>query len=150
MERLAIVLALAVVAVVVALWLQQRRRPTAQPTPTAWAVPAHLERRDFDRPDAPWLVVAFTSETCDACASVWQRAQVLESGEVAVQNVEAARRRDLHGRYRIDAVPLVLVVDQQGDVRWSRVGPVTASDLWGALAEVREPGVVPPGCSAAD
>jgi hypothetical protein len=148
MERLGIVLVLAAVAVAVALWLQ-RRRPTAQPTTTAWAVPTHLERRDFERPSAPWLVVAFTAESCEVCAGVWQRAQVLESREVAVQNVEATRQRDLHQRYRIDAVPMVLVVDEEGDVRWNRVGPVTASDLWGAMAEARQPGALPPGCSAA-
>jgi hypothetical protein len=147
MERLAIVVGLAVVAVAVALWLQ-RRRPTAEPTTAARGVPQHLARADFERPNAPWLVVAFTSETCDVCASVWQRAHVLESDEVAVQNVEAKADRELHQRYRIDAVPMVVVADEQGDVRWNCVGPLTASDLWGALAEVRRPGTVPPDCSA--
>ena len=71
------------------------------------------------------------------CASVWERAQVVDSGEVAVQNVEAKADKRLHERYRIDAVPLLVIVDAEGVVRRHFLGPVSAADLWGALAELR-------------
>ena len=58
----------------------------------------------------------------------------LESVEVAVQNVEARTGRDLHQRYQIDAVPLVVVADGTGAVRAHLLGPTTAAELWGALA----------------
>ena len=44
------------------------------------------------------------------------------------------------------AVPLLLLVDPIGSVRRSFVGEPSATYLWSALAELREPGSVPPGC----
>jgi len=35
-------------------------------------------------------------------------------------------------------VPSVIVADRDGVVRASFVGPVTAADLWAAVAEVRD------------
>ena len=136
MVRLLIVAALALAAVGVALVLQ-RRRPRADLGPPQWHIPDALDRHDFDRPDAPWLVVEFSSATCEACAAVWERVRPLESVEVAVQNVEARTGRDLHLRYRIDAVPLVVVADGTGAVRAHLLGPTTAAELWGTLAELR-------------
>ncbi len=66
---------------------------------------------------------------------------------MAIQEVEAVADKDLHQRYGVDAVPLVVVADAGGVVRRSFVGPPTATDLWAALAELREPGSVPPGCT---
>jgi hypothetical protein len=144
MDRLLVVAVLVVVAVIAAVVLQ-RRRPDA-PTGGDWAVPAQLDRADFDRPSAPWLVAVFTSATCESCESVWERAQPLESPQVAVQHAEVRERADLHKRYAIDAVPTLVVADAEGVVRASFVGPVNATDLWGTLAELREPGSVPPSC----
>ena len=76
--------------------------------------PAQVDRADFARPDAPWLVAVFTSATCSTCAGVWERAQPLASDAVAVQEVEHGRDRALHDRYGIDAVPATLVVDADG------------------------------------
>jgi len=127
--------------------LVQRRRPDA-PVRTGWSVPQQLDRRDFDRPDAPWLVAVFTSATCDTCGSVVEVARPLESQAVAFQEVEAGDRRDLHNRYAVDAVPMVLLVDGVGVVRDHHLGPVTATHLWGSLAELRQPGSTPDGCTA--
>ena len=126
MVRLLIVAALALAAVGAALVLQ-RRRPRADLGPPQWHVPDVLDRHDFDRPDAPWLVVEFSSATCEACAAVWERVRPLESVEVAVQKVEARTGRDLHLRYQIDAVPLVVVADGTGAVRAHLLGPTTAA-----------------------
>jgi len=144
MERLLLAAVLVAVAVVVAMVLQ-RRRPDA-PTQPAWTVPAQLDRNDFARPDAPWLVAVFTSATCSTCAGVHEKASVLASDAVAVDDVELSARRDQHDRYGIDAVPTLVVADADGVVRASFVGPVTATDLWAAVAEAREPGSTPPGC----
>jgi hypothetical protein len=146
MERLAIVAILAVVAGLVALVLQ-RRRPPAEPSQLEWSVPGQIDRRDFARPDAPWLVAAFTSSTCETCADVWKRVQVLDSDEVVAEDVEVRQRAAVHKRYRIEAVPLVVVADRDGVVRWHCFGPLSATDLWGALAGLRDPGVLPPDCA---
>lgn len=148
MERLLVVLVVAAVAVVVAL-VVQRRQPAA-PVATGYHVPGQLHRRDFDRPDAEWLVVVFTSSTCSSCAGVWDKVRVLESDAVATQEVEVSAHRELHDRYRIDGVPTTVVADPDGVVRASFLGPATATDLWAALAELREPGSVPDGCGSHD
>ena len=145
MERLLIAVVLVVVAGTVALVLQ-RRRPDAPTAPQQYSVPSQLDRADFRRPVAPWLVVVFTSRTCASCHGTWEKAQLLECDEVAVQEVEVLESPDLHRRYQIDGVPLVVIADRSGVVRASFVGPPTSTDLWATVAELREPGSVPDGC----
>ena len=146
MDRLLLLVLVAATAGTLA-HLVQRRRPNA-PVRTGWSVPQQLDRRDFDRPDAPWLVAVFTSATCDTCGSVVEVARPLESQAVAFQEVEAGERRDLHDRYAVDAVPMVLLVDGVGVVRDHHLGPVSATHLWGSLAELRQPGSTPDSCDA--
>jgi hypothetical protein len=146
-ERVVLVVVLAAVAVAVAV-VVQRRRAVPAPTNTSHTLPDRVDRRDFERPEAPWLVAVFTSATCDTCAGVWGRAGPLASDEVAVQQVEAVADRELHGKYRITAVPGVVVADGAGVVRARFLGPVTATDLWATLAELRAPGTLPAeGCA---
>ena len=141
MERVLIAAVIVVVAVVVAL-VARRRRPDA-PTQPGRAVPTQLDRADFERPDAPWLIALFTSATCHTCAEVVAKAAVLASDDVAVEPIEWPTRKALHERYKIDGVPLLLIADSAGVVRRSFAGPVSASDLWAAVAAARdEP---PPG-----
>jgi thioredoxin-related protein len=147
--QLLIVVALVVVAVAVAAVLQRRDVDPPEQGPS-WAVPVQLDRADFARPDAPWLVVLFSSSTCLACEGTWEKVQVLEAPAVAVQRLDAVDERALHQRYGVDAVPMVLLADASGEVRRSFVGEPTATDLWAALAELREPGSVPPGCGDHD
>lgn len=146
MAQILVVLVLLAASVGVATLLR-RRGADAPEQGASWAVPAQLDRADFDRPSAPWLVTVFSSATCLSCQGTWAKAQVLASDEVAVQEVEAVERKDLHDRYGVDAVPMVLVADAAGTVVRSFVGPPTATDLWAALAELREPGTVPPSCT---
>ncbi len=145
MDRVIIAVVLVAVAVGVAAWLQ-RKRPDAPTQPTSWTVPSQLDRDDFVRPDAPWLVVVFTSATCASCGGVHQKVALLESDTVATQDAEAVADRALHDRYGIDAVPTLVIADAEGIVRASFVGTVTAADLWATMADLREPGSVPPGC----
>ena len=140
MDRLVLAVILVGVAVAVAVVLQ-RRKP-APPSDREWTIPTQLDRRDFARPDSPWLVAVFTSSTCDTCAVVWEKAVALDAGSegpVCVQQLEAIAEAEIHRRYGIDAVPLVLIVDAEGVVRRDFLGPVTATDLWAAVAEVRNP-----------
>lgn len=136
MDRLLIAAALVVVAVGVALVLR-RRRPDP-PTQPRWSVPAQLDRHDFSRPEAAWLVAVFTSSTCGSCGELVDKAAALASEAVEVQEVEFLACRELHERYGIDAVPTVVMADHEGVVRGSFVGPVSAADLWAKVAEVRE------------
>lgn len=141
------VVVIAVVAVVVAVVLQRRQRPAA-PTPTGYNVPDQLDRNDFARSEAPWLVAVFTSATCGTCAGVWEKARLLESDAVATQELELKAARELHDKYAIDGVPATVVADAEGVVRASFLGPVTATDLWATLAELRAPGTLPAdGCN---
>jgi hypothetical protein len=140
--QIAIAVAVAAIAVGVA-WVLQRKRATQAPTQGGWAVPRQLDRADFARPEAPWLVVVFSSSTCHSCEDMVRKARVLESPAVAVQDVEATAQAGLHKRYRIDAVPISVVADSFGVVRAAFVGPASATDLWAALAEVRQPGSSP-------
>jgi len=138
-----ILTALAVVAVAVVVGLVLRRRRVVQaPTQPAVVVPAQLDRADFAAP-TPWLVAVFSSATCDSCADVVRKAKVLASPEVTVIDVEYSASKALHRKYDIQAVPIVAIVDPDGVVQAGFAGPVTATDLWAAVAEARHPGTSP-------
>lgn len=114
-----------------------RRRKDA-PIQSDYALPSQVDRADFAQPSTQWLVAVFTSATCNTCADVEAKALVLESRSVAVHIAEFGTQRALHERYKIDAVPTLLFIDSEGVVRQSFLGAVTATDLWAALARVRE------------
>jgi hypothetical protein len=138
-----VIVALAVVVVAGAVGLVLRRRQAVEaPTQPRYDIPAQLDRADF-APGVPWVVVVFTSATCTTCADVKAKAQVLASGQVAVVEAEYTASRHLHTKYDIQAVPILAVADADGVVRAGFAGPVTATDLWAAVAEARDPGVSP-------
>ena len=137
-------LAAGLIAVVAAIALVlQRKRRVDPPTQTNHEVPAQLDRKDFESMATEWLVVTFTSATCHTCADVKRKAAVLACRDVGVVDVDYTTDADLHRRYKIDAVPLLVIADRDGVVRASFLGPVTATDLWAACAEVRHPGSSP-------
>lgn len=142
MERLVVALVIVAVVGVIAVVARRRRMPDV-PTQRSFSAPEQLDRNDFARPDAPWLVVVFSSATCEVCRGVIAKATVLESSEVAVVEVEYAAERSLHERYSIDAVPTVVIAGSDGVVVASFLGPMSATDLWAAVAEAREPGSTP-------
>ena len=84
----------------------------------------------------------FTSDTCSTCADVVAKAAVVRSDEVTVTTVSFQGRPDLHQRYDVDAVPCLVIADGDGVVHGGFLGPVTATDLWAAVAEAREPGSI--------
>jgi thioredoxin-related protein len=133
MSRVVIALVLIAVVVVVALVLQ-RRRPQP-PTQSRWAVPSQLDRNDFDRPDAPYLVAVFTSATCASCEGARAKASVLASRNVAFQELSYQTRKDLHERYAVETVPMILVADADGVVTASFIGTPPAAELWASVGD---------------
>lgn len=136
----AVVLVLAVGAGLVL----RRRRQVSAPTQPPLVVPAQLDRTDFPQAaNAAWMVAVFSSASCHTCADVTRKAAVLASRDVAVVEVEYTASTALHRKYDIQAVPIVAVVDAAGVVHRGFAGPVTATDLWAAVAEARDPGTTP-------
>ncbi len=136
MIRFVIVGVVVVIALLANLW--QRKRQVDAPTQGATEVPSQIDRSDFVRPDAPWVVLAFTSATCQTCSDIERKVRVLETNSVAIQILEYTAQRELHERYKIDAVPTVLMADANGVVQANFLGPVSATDLWAALARARD------------
>jgi hypothetical protein len=136
---LRIVVAVAVFAVAAgAAWWFERRRKPAGPARGRDIVPQQLNRADFDRPDAPWLVALFTSAHCDSCHGLLDKALPLASDEVAVVEIEFTQHRDLHRRYGIEAAPILVVADADGVTQASFIGAFDAPELWAKVAEVRD------------
>jgi hypothetical protein len=132
-----LLLACSIVLVASAVALVLRRRGRDVPTQPTHVVPTQLDRADFARPEAPWLVAVFSSATCQTCTSVVVAAMAAASDDVAVDDVEYGARCALHQKYAVDAVPCVVIADIAGVVRASFLGPVTAAALAAALADVR-------------
>jgi hypothetical protein len=141
--QLAIAVGVLAAAGVIA-WVLRRGKPEAPPR-DAYPVPRQLDRDDFPRADAPWLVVYFSSATCASCQGLGPKVAVLESFDVAVCELSFEEERDLHERYDIAAIPMVLVVDAHGVVQRAFAGATSATDLWAAVAEARHPGSTPEG-----
>ena len=142
MTQLLIAVAVLVAALAVGAVLR-RRSVVDAPTQPVFSAPAQLDRADFVDGGAPWLVAVFSSASCKACADVARKAQVLAGAEVAVVDVEYSASAALHRKYHVDAVPIVVIADHAGVVRASFVGPMSATDLWAAVAEARNPGSSP-------
>jgi hypothetical protein len=134
--RIAIGVVILAAVGLLAWWLQ--RRPPAPPPRDAYPVPQQLDRNDFPRPAAAWLVALFSSTDCDSCQGLGAKLLALESADVATVELEAHEHSDLHGRYALAAIPTTVIADHEGVVRKSFVGAFTATDLWAAVAELRD------------
>jgi hypothetical protein len=143
MIRVLIVLGTAILAVGTG-WFVRRRTDVA-PTQVGGMYPTQLDRADFSD-SRDWLAVAFTSATCNTCADVEAKLRALESRHVGVHVVEYSANKALHRKYDVDSVPCVVIADTSGVVRSGMVGPVSATDLWAAMARVRD-GVETGDCS---
>lgn len=139
MERVLLALAVMVVAAVVAEVVRRRRR-FDPPTQPRRELPSQLDRSDFE--GSGWLVAVFTSDTCSTCADVVHKAEVVACDDVTVSIASFQQRREVHERYDIDAVPCLVIADGDGVVHGGFLGPVTATDLWAAVADAREPGSI--------
>ncbi len=127
-----------IVATFAALYFARLRR-VSETSPTLYDPPSKVERNDFADCQADTLVVLFTSRVCDSCLNVSKKASVLRSSSVDVVNVEYEdpQGKKLHSKYQIEAVPTLIVCDANGVTQKAFVGPVTATDLWAAVASAR-------------
>jgi hypothetical protein len=138
-----VVIAVLILATVGAVAFVMRRRPPEAPPRDVHPVPKQLDRADFPRPDATWLVALFSSTTCDSCHGLGDKLAPLESADVAVCDIDFEREREIHRRYELAAIPTTVIADHDGVVRRAFVGAFTATDLWAAVAELRAPGTSP-------
>jgi hypothetical protein len=139
--RIGIAAAVLLVAALVAWWLRRRRPQPPSRAPSL--VPRQLDRHDFARPEAPWLVAYFSSAMCASCQGLGPKVKVLESVHVVTHETSWETDRALHERYEITALPMILIANREGVVERAFVGATTATDLWAAVAEVRAPGSSP-------
>ena len=140
-----VLIAVAVLVVALAVGAVLRRRRIVDRSDSAGLLGARADRpRRLRRGRVrPWLVAVFSSASCTTCADVVRKAKVLQCAEVGVVDVEYSAAAALHRKYHVDAVPIAVIADQAGVVRASFVGPMSATDLWAAVAEVRHPGSSP-------
>lgn len=134
MGRLVLVVVIAAAAVVVAAVIR-RRRPDA-PATGSGQVPLQIDRSDLPPGLETWVLLAFTSPTCASCAHVWRQAQALRRPGLSVVDADTESHRALHQRYRIDAVPLVVLIDADGVTQRWFLGPVADGDLAAAVDEL--------------
>jgi hypothetical protein len=135
-DRLVLAVGLAVLAVLVAVVIQRRSASGPGASAPSFQVPERLDRADFAvDPDAV-LVAAFTSATCTTCAEAVAAVAALRGDGVAVVEAELGLSGRLHARYGIDAVPLVVVADRSGTVRWHRFGALTTDEVREAIASL--------------
>ncbi len=138
-----VLIALAIVVLVgVTAAVLRRRAGVDAPTQREWMVPTQIDPTDLvdgSNTSPNWSIAVFTSASCHVCADVVAKARVLRSPQVNVIEIEYGAQRALHDKYRIDAVPTLVVVDSSGVVRRHFLGPVTATDLWAAVAQTRDP-----------
>ncbi len=137
MEPVLLVLGAVAIAAVVAGLLSRRTPDPEQNFAPGHVLPRVVDRCDFARPEARWLVAAFVSASCDECAIVAEQVRLLESDDVAVQTLDVTAAEKTHARYRIDAVPIVVLADIDGLVRHGFTGPVSSEELRSALADLQ-------------
>lgn len=146
-----VVIAVSIVVVVGLVALAARRRQMSDaPTQKVFSVPSQIDRSDFNSSETikghpEWLIVVFTSSSCHVCADVWDKVQVMATNQVGVFKADFESDRALHERYGIDAVPTLIICDGAGVVQGHFLGPVSATDLWAAVATVRDPSTQPDG-----
>jgi hypothetical protein len=137
--RILVAVGLVAVAGAVAWWLDRRGgRRSHGPVRTNVPVPHQVDRADFPRPDAPWLVVVFTSATCANCQKAAAAVAAVAGPTVATAAVPFEELPAVHERYGIDAVPVTVVADRRGVVRASFLGAVGVAELTAAVAAAAE------------
>jgi len=134
-----LVLVLGGVAFGASFWAN-RRKPDS-PTVPKFVLPFQLDRNDFESSESEWLLVLFSSETCNSCQTVLEQIASLTIFNLHIQNVEFPSEDALHKKYSVESVPSLLLASQKGVVEWSFAGTPPR----GALSEALERlGIVPP------
>jgi hypothetical protein len=143
LERAAVTAVVVAVVAALAWWWQRRDRRRPVPVPGRDGLPRQVHRRDLDDGTRPWLVALFSSRSCASCRAVEEAIAGLSDPEVAIRQVVYEDEPDLHARYRVPGVPLLLVADADGVVRAGWLGPLGRAELDALLCEARA-GASPP------
>lgn len=134
-----IFLYVAIVACVVIALVAASKRNKDEIQETRYDPPTKIERNDFPENNADILGVVFTSKTCGSCEGVLAKARAAQSGKVDIINVdyEDEKGKKLHKKYQIEAVPTLVICDENGVVSHTYIGSMTATDLWASFAQAR-------------
>tara|TARA_B100001029_G_C14996977_1_gene415620 strand:+ start:304 stop:711 length:408 start_codon:yes stop_codon:yes gene_type:complete len=124
--NLILVLLLGAFAIVVAYIANNRH--TDSPSVPKSSLPVQVDRNDFDLPDMKWLLAFFSSESCSSCIQVREILNKITLNSIHVQEISFPREKNLHTRYAINSVPIVLIANLDGVVIWSYAG-VPPNDL---------------------
>ena len=124
--NLILVLLLGAFALIVAYTANNRR--TDSPSVPKSSLPIQVDRNDFDMPEIKWLLVFFSSESCSSCIQVREILSGIPLNSIHLQEVSYPQGKNLHTRYAINSVPIVLIANLEGVVTWSYAG-VPPNDL---------------------
>mgnify|MGYP001170249808 FL=1 len=121
-------------------FIANKRKPDT-PTVPKFVLPFQLDRNDFENVESDWLLVLFSSDTCDSCNFVHDQISNLTLPSLQVQNVEFPSDNLLHKKYSVSSVPSLLLANQNGVVEWSFAGIPPEGALSDALEQF---GIIPP------
>ena len=124
--NLILVLLLGAFAIIVAYIANNRR--TDSPSVPKSSLPIQVDRNDFNMPGMKWLLVLFSSESCSSCIQVREILSEIPLNSIHIQEVSFPQEKNLHTRYAINSVPIVLIANLEGVVIWSYAG-VPPKDL---------------------
>ncbi len=121
------VLLLGVFAAIVAFLVNKRNSDS--PSVPKNSLPIQIDRSDFENPKTEWILILFSSDSCDSCQEVRNLIKGLALDSFHIQEVEFPQETSTHQRYGIDSVPITLVAGTDGVVVWSYAGVPTADLL---------------------
>ena len=124
--NLMLFLLLGAFAIIVAYIANNRR--TDSPSVPKSSLPIQVDRNDFNMPGMKWLLVFFSSESCSSCIQVREILSEIPLNSIHIQEVSFPQEKNLHTRYAINSVPIVLIANLEGVVIWSYAG-VPPKDL---------------------
>ena len=112
--NLMLFLLLGAFAIIVAYIANNRR--TDSPSVPKSSLPIQVDRNDFNMPDMKWLLVFFSSESCSSCIQVREILSEIPLNSIHIQEVSFPQEKNLHTRYAINSVPIVLIANLEGVV----------------------------------
>ena len=117
------------------------RRNTDSPTVPKSSLPIQIDRTDFECPETEWLLVFFSSDSCESCHKVRHLLKAQEIRLLHIQEAIFPKDNFLHQRYGIESVPIVLLAGIDGVVVWSFAGIPHVNLLSDALTALE---MIPP------
>lgn len=138
-----VLIGFAVVAVIalVTTVVSRRFAPPARqfvPPPSTFGVPAQMSLEDISPQFRPWVLVLFTSQTCEGCLRARSLAQTIRSEGLEIKFIDSSEQPGLFEKYSIEGVPLFVLCDESGLVCGHMFG--SSSELFEMIAGVARSG----------